>query len=59
VLQCRMEEKDPVYLCVLMPEKSETCHLELEFEEESVTFSVMGLRSIHLAGYYIPYPLLH
>ncbi|EES10880.1 peptidyl-prolyl cis-trans isomerase FKBP53 isoform X2 [Sorghum bicolor] len=52
VLQCSVENKDPVFLCVLMPEQSETCHLELEFEEE-VTFSVIGQRSIHLAGYYM------
>lgn len=52
VLQCSVENKDPIFLCVLMPEQSETCHLDLEFEEE-VTFSVIGLRSIHLAGYYI------
>ena len=57
VLQCSAENKDPVFLCVLMPEQSETCHLELEFEEE-VTFSVIGSRSIHLAGYYMTYPLL-
>jgi len=57
VLQCSIENKDPVFLCVLMPEQSETCHLELEFEEE-VTFSVIGSRSIHLAGYYMTYPLL-
>ncbi|XP_062225758.1 peptidyl-prolyl cis-trans isomerase FKBP53-like [Phragmites australis] len=53
VLQCCAENKDPVFLCVLVPEKSETCHLELEFEEEHVTFSVIGPRSVHLAGYYI------
>lgn len=52
VLQCGAENRDPVFLCVLMPEQSETCHLELEFEEE-VTFSVIGPRSIHLAGYYM------
>ncbi|OEL12749.1 Peptidyl-prolyl cis-trans isomerase FKBP53, partial [Dichanthelium oligosanthes] len=53
VLQCSVEDKDPVYLCAMVPEQSETCHLELEFDEE-VTFSVIGQRSIHLAGYYVP-----
>ncbi|WVZ85817.1 hypothetical protein U9M48_032685, partial [Paspalum notatum var. saurae] len=53
VLQCSVQSKDPVFLCVLVPDQSETCHLELEFEEEEVTFSVIGPRSIHLAGYYI------
>ncbi|TVU14288.1 hypothetical protein EJB05_37749, partial [Eragrostis curvula] len=54
VLQCSVDNKDPVYLCSLVPDQSETCHLELEFEEDVVTFSVNGSRSIHLAGYYIP-----
>ncbi|XP_062184377.1 peptidyl-prolyl cis-trans isomerase FKBP53-like [Phragmites australis] len=53
VLQCSVKNRDPVFLCVLVPEQSETCHLELEFEEEHVTFSVIGPRSVHLAGYYI------
>nr|CAB3484640.1 unnamed protein product [Digitaria exilis] len=53
VLQCSVESKDPVYLCALVPEQSETCHLELEFDEEEVTFSVIGQRSVHLVGYYI------
>uniref|UniRef100_A0A0D9W5J1 peptidylprolyl isomerase n=1 Tax=Leersia perrieri TaxID=77586 RepID=A0A0D9W5J1_9ORYZ len=52
-LQCTVKNKDPVFLCALVPGQSETCHLELEFEEEHVTFSVLGPRSIHLAGYYI------
>ncbi|KAG2572404.1 hypothetical protein PVAP13_7KG176400 [Panicum virgatum] len=53
VLQCSVESKDPVYLCALVPEQCETCHLELEFDEEEVTFSVIGQRSVHLVGYYI------
>ncbi|TKW04616.1 hypothetical protein SEVIR_7G121400v4 [Setaria viridis] len=53
VLQCSVESKDPVYLCALVPEQSETCHLELEFDEVEVTFSVIGQRSVHLVGYYI------
>ncbi|XP_015691988.1 peptidyl-prolyl cis-trans isomerase FKBP53 [Oryza brachyantha] len=52
-LQCTVKNKDPVFLCALVPGQSETCHLELEFEEKHVTFSVLGPRSIHLAGYYI------
>jgi FK506-binding nuclear protein len=59
VLQCSVERNDPVYLCALVPEQSETCHLELEFDEVEVTFSVIGQRSVHLVGYYIVYPLLH
>ncbi|CAN6248811.1 unnamed protein product [Urochloa humidicola] len=53
VLQCSVESKDPVYLCALVPEQSETCNLDLEFDEDEVTFSVIGQRSVHLAGYYI------
>ncbi|KAF0890273.1 hypothetical protein E2562_002687 [Oryza meyeriana var. granulata] len=52
-LQCTVKDKDPVFLCALVPGQSETCHLELEFEEKHVTFSVLGPRSVHLAGYYI------
>ncbi|KAG8082234.1 hypothetical protein GUJ93_ZPchr0014g47577 [Zizania palustris] len=52
-LQCSVKNKDPVFLCALVPGQSETCHLELEFEEKYVTFSVLGPRSVHLAGYYI------
>ena len=54
-----VESKDPVYLCALVPEQCETCHMELEFDEEEVTFSVIGQRSVHLVGYYIAYPLRH
>ncbi|KAL5213813.1 hypothetical protein ABZP36_002965 [Zizania latifolia] len=52
-LQCSVKNKDPVFLCALVSGQSETCHLELEFEEKYVTFSVLGQRSVHLAGYYI------
>lgn len=58
-VQCSVKNKDPVFLCALLPGQSETCHLELEFEEKFVTFSVLGPRSVHLAGYYVGYPLLH
>ncbi|KAL6838323.1 hypothetical protein ACP4OV_031827 [Aristida adscensionis] len=53
VLQCTVDNRDPVFLCVLVSDQSETVHLDLEFEEENVIFSVVGPRSIHLAGYYI------
>ncbi|KAF7001967.1 hypothetical protein CFC21_017518 [Triticum aestivum] len=52
-LQCTVKNKEPVYLCALIPGQSVTCHLDLEFEEKFVTFSVLGLRSVHLAGYYV------
>lgn len=56
-LQCTVKNKEPVYLCALIPGQSVTCHLDLEFEEKYVTFSVLGPRSVHLAGYYVGYPL--
>lgn len=52
-LQCTVMNKEPVYLCALIPGQSVTCHLDLEFEEKYVTFSVLGPRSVHLAGYYV------
>ncbi|RWV99321.1 hypothetical protein GW17_00037780, partial [Ensete ventricosum] len=34
--------------------RAETCHLELEFDEDNdVVFSVLGQRSVHLCGYYL------
>ncbi|WOL20194.1 peptidyl-prolyl cis-trans isomerase FKBP53 [Canna indica] len=54
VLQCNVGKKSPILLCSLFPDKTETCHLELEFEEDDeVVFSVLGQRSVHLSGYYL------
>lgn len=54
ILQCNVGNKSPVLLCSLIPNVSETCHLELEFEEdEEVVFSVLGQRSVYLCGYYL------
>ncbi|XP_074588831.1 peptidyl-prolyl cis-trans isomerase FKBP53 [Curcuma longa] len=54
VVQCNVGKKSPVLLCSLIPDKTEACPLELEFEEEGeVVFSVIGPRSVHLSGYYI------
>ncbi|KAL9258382.1 Peptidyl-prolyl cis-trans isomerase FKBP43-like protein [Drosera capensis] len=51
---CNVGNKSPVLMRVLLPEKSESCHLELEFEEvDDVVFSVIGPRSAHLIGYYV------
>lgn len=53
-VQCNVGNKSPVLLCVLVPEKVESCHLELEFEEmEDVVFSVIGPRRVYLTGYYV------
>ncbi|GAB4851978.1 hypothetical protein Ancab_016169 [Ancistrocladus abbreviatus] len=54
LLQCNVGEKSPVLLCSLLPDKAESCHLELEFDEvDEVIFSVIGPRCIHLTGYYL------
>ncbi|XP_077235534.1 peptidyl-prolyl cis-trans isomerase FKBP53-like [Tasmannia lanceolata] len=54
VVQCNVGNKSPVLICALLPEKSEWCPLNLEFEEsEDVVFSVLGPKSVHLSGYYL------
>ncbi|KAL9691593.1 hypothetical protein QQ045_012017 [Rhodiola kirilowii] len=55
LVQCNVGDKYPVFLCALLPGKSESCSLDLEFEEvQNVVFSVIGPRSVHLTGYYLP-----
>ncbi|XP_077231937.1 peptidyl-prolyl cis-trans isomerase FKBP53-like [Tasmannia lanceolata] len=54
VVQCNIGNKSPVLICALLPDKSEWCPLNLEFEEEDdVIFSVLGPKSVHLSGYYL------
>lgn len=54
VLQCNVGDKSPILLCNLIPNVSESCHLELEFEEaDDVVFSVLGQKSVHLSGFYL------
>ncbi|XP_010276477.1 PREDICTED: peptidyl-prolyl cis-trans isomerase FKBP53 [Nelumbo nucifera] len=54
LLQCNVGDKSPVLLCSLLPDKTESCPLSLEFEEDDdVVFSVVGPRSIHLTGFYL------
>ncbi|KAF5946395.1 hypothetical protein HYC85_016623 [Camellia sinensis] len=54
LVQCNVGDKSPVFLCALLPDKTESCHLELEFEEaDEVVFSVIGPRSVYLTGYYL------
>ncbi|XXG85344.1 hypothetical protein AAC387_Pa11g0439 [Persea americana] len=53
-VQCNAGNKSPVLLCSLLPERIESCHLSLEFEEDyEVIFSVIGPRSVHLTGFYL------
>uniref|UniRef100_A0A5B7BEQ9 peptidylprolyl isomerase n=1 Tax=Davidia involucrata TaxID=16924 RepID=A0A5B7BEQ9_DAVIN len=55
IVQCNVGDKrPPIYLCSLLPERIETCPLNLEFEEDDeVTFSVIGPNSIHLSGFFL------
>uniref|UniRef100_A0A2N9FNC3 peptidylprolyl isomerase n=1 Tax=Fagus sylvatica TaxID=28930 RepID=A0A2N9FNC3_FAGSY len=53
VLQCHVGHKSPIFLCSLLPNKNETCPLNLEFESDDlVAFSVIGPQSVHLSGYF-------
>ncbi|KAG5123038.1 hypothetical protein JHK82_029775 [Glycine max] len=53
ILQCSSGHKSPVFLCSLLPDKVESCPLNLEFDaDDLVAFSVVGSRSIHLSGYF-------
>ncbi|KAL9669864.1 hypothetical protein QQ045_007414 [Rhodiola kirilowii] len=52
VLQCVVGDNSPIFLCSLLPDKTETCALNLEFEDDGVvSFSTTGPRSIHLSGF--------
>ncbi|KAE9596501.1 hypothetical protein Lal_00007276 [Lupinus albus] len=54
ILQCSSGHKSPVFLCSLLPNKIESCPLNLEFDDDDlVAFSVIGPRSIHLSGYFV------
>ncbi|KAL2920529.1 Peptidyl-prolyl cis-trans isomerase FKBP53 [Bienertia sinuspersici] len=51
-LQVNVGDKSPVFLCTLLPDKSESCSLNLVFEEsDDVKFSVVGPTSVHLSGF--------
>ncbi|GFP88301.1 peptidyl-prolyl cis-trans isomerase fkbp53 [Phtheirospermum japonicum] len=53
ILQCKVGDKMPIYLCSLLPERLETCQLNLELEEDGeVTFSIIGSHSVHLSGFF-------
>lgn len=54
IVQCVVGDKKPIYLCNLLPERLESCALNLEFEEEDeVTFSVKGHHHVHLSGFFL------
>ncbi|KAI3783805.1 hypothetical protein L1987_42892 [Smallanthus sonchifolius] len=53
VVVCNVSDKNPIYLCSLLPRKMETCSLNIEFEKyDEVTFSVEGPHIIHLSGFF-------
>uniref|UniRef100_A0A803NXN1 peptidylprolyl isomerase n=1 Tax=Cannabis sativa TaxID=3483 RepID=A0A803NXN1_CANSA len=46
IVQCAIGHRSPIFLCSLLPNKNESCSLNLEFEEEElVAFSAIGPRS--------------
>ncbi|KAL0339349.1 UNVERIFIED_CONTAM: Peptidyl-prolyl cis-trans isomerase FKBP43 [Sesamum angustifolium] len=52
IVQCNVGKRSPVLLCALLPNQTESCHLDLEFEEsDDVVFSVIGPRSVYLTGF--------
>ena len=54
IVQCSVGHRSPIFLCSLIPNKIESCPLNLEFEEDDlVAFSVIGPQSIHLSGYFV------
>ncbi|KAM7266223.1 hypothetical protein ACFE04_004120 [Oxalis oulophora] len=54
-VQCKVGDKCPVFLCSLFPGTSESCQLNLEFDEGvEVVFSVLGPGSVYLTGYFLP-----
>ncbi|KAL3678599.1 hypothetical protein R1sor_021555 [Riccia sorocarpa] len=53
VVKCKVGEGPELLLCSLIPNVSESCSLDLLFDED-VTFSVVGTTSVHLIGYYMP-----
>ncbi|XP_056161243.1 peptidyl-prolyl cis-trans isomerase FKBP43-like [Syzygium oleosum] len=53
-VQCNVGDASPVFICSLFPGKEESAQINLEFEEShQVIFSVLGVRSVHLTGYYL------
>ncbi|KAL7125865.1 hypothetical protein ABFS83_14G145000 [Erythranthe nasuta] len=54
ILQCNVGKRTPVLICALFPNQTESCQLDLEFEESyDVMFSVIGPRSVFISGYYV------
>lgn len=54
IVQCILRPRgSAISLCALLPNKAESCALNLEFaENDDVKFSVVGKRSVFLTGFY-------
>ncbi|XP_048136977.1 peptidyl-prolyl cis-trans isomerase FKBP43-like isoform X2 [Rhodamnia argentea] len=53
-VQCNVGDATPVFICSLFPGREESAQINLEFEEaQPVVFSVLGVRSVHLTGFYL------
>ncbi|CAM6094931.1 unnamed protein product [Calypogeia fissa] len=53
VVKCKVGDGPELLLCSLTPGVSESCFLDLLFDQD-VVFSVAGSTSVHLVGYYMP-----
>ncbi|XP_073118699.1 uncharacterized protein [Henckelia pumila] len=54
LVQCNVGNRSPVFLCTLLPNIIESCHLYLKFEEAyDVVFCVIDPRSFYLTGYFV------
>ncbi|XP_020521984.1 peptidyl-prolyl cis-trans isomerase FKBP43-like isoform X2 [Amborella trichopoda] len=59
VLQCAINGRRPIFLCMLSPGQCESSSINVEFEEDDdVIFSIFGSRGIHILGYFCP-PHIH
>lgn len=52
-MKCKVGDGPELLLCSLTPGVSESCSLDLLFDQD-VVFSVAGSTSVHLVGYYMP-----
>ncbi|CAI9092087.1 OLC1v1027237C3 [Oldenlandia corymbosa var. corymbosa] len=54
IVQCKVGDKKPIYLCSLVPGKVDNYPLNIEFEgDEEVAFSVIGQQTVHLSGFFL------
>ncbi|MCL7027543.1 hypothetical protein MKW94_019475 [Papaver nudicaule] len=55
IVQCKVDKKSPISVCLLNYENGGTCTLDIEFEEKDgdVVLENTGKVNVHLSGYYI------